>query len=145
MHVLKGRISKLGPMIDVKVMQSSQRVAALKRARMPYTQPVTVLALLDTGAGSSALDRQVVTSLGLGPTGIIKIHTPSTGTKYEERSLYDASLVIGEGYPTPLALTLPVLESDFASEGFLALIGRDVLDQCFLMYDGPAATFSLFF
>jgi hypothetical protein len=83
--------------------------------------------------------------MGLDPRGIVRIHTPSTGTNYEERNQYDASLVIGEGYPTPLTLTLPVLGCDFASEGFLALIGRDVLDRCFLMYDGPEKTYTLFF
>ncbi len=145
MHVLKGRVHGRGPMIDVKVMQSSQRVAALKQANLPYVHPVTILGLLDTGAGCSALDRGVIRTLGLNPTGMIKIHTPSTGTNYEERNLYDASLVIGEGYPKPLAVTLPILESDFASEGFLALIGRDILDQCFMMYDGPAASYTLFF
>jgi hypothetical protein len=85
MHVLKGKVTELGPMVDVKVMPSSQRVAALKKAEMPYPQPLTVIGVLDTGAGCSCLDRTVVQQLGLDPRGIIRIHTPSTGTKYEER------------------------------------------------------------
>ena len=104
-----------------------------------------ITALIDTGAGCTAIDRHIATRLALEPRGVTKIHNPSTGTAYEERNLYDATLVIGEGYPTPLVVTLPVMESDFASQGFSALIGRDILDQCFLMYDGPAATFTLFF
>jgi len=145
MHVLKGRANERGLMIDIKVMQSNQRVDALKKADQPFSQPITILGLLDTGAGSTALDRGVVRSLGLQPRGITRIHTPSTGSQYEERNLYDAFLVIGENYPKPLALTLPVLECDLASEGFFALIGNDILGKCFLMYDGPEKSFTLFF
>ena len=32
MHVLKGKVTERGPMIEVKVMVTSQRVAALKQA-----------------------------------------------------------------------------------------------------------------
>src|SRR4051794_7028398 len=51
MHVLKGKIADRGLMIDVKVMLSDQRVEALKRLGMPYTQPATIQGLVDTGAG----------------------------------------------------------------------------------------------
>ena len=40
-------------------------------------------------------------------------------------------------------LTLPVIESDFASQGFFALIGRDVLQFRRLIYDGPTDAFEL--
>jgi len=102
MHVLKGAIRDRGLMIDVKVMQSDQRVEALKRSGAAYAQPVTITAQIDTGAGCTAIDRHIVARLALEPRGVTKIHTPSTGTAYEERNLYDATLVIGEGYPTPL-------------------------------------------
>jgi hypothetical protein len=39
MHVLKGRANERGLMIDIKVMQSNQRVDALKRADQPFSQP----------------------------------------------------------------------------------------------------------
>jgi hypothetical protein len=145
MHVLKGSIRNRGPMIDVKVMQSEQRVEALKRLNQPYAQPVTIVGLVDTGAGCTAIDRNIAQRLALEPRGVTKIHTPSTGSDYEDRNLFDASLVIGEGYAKPLVVTLPVIESDFASQGFLALIGRDILDKCFLMYDGSTSMFTLFF
>ena len=145
MHVLKGKTNERGLMIDIKVLQSEQRVYALKEAEQQFAPPVTIIGLLDTGAGSTALDRGIVQRLGLQPRGITRIHTPSTGDKYEIRNLYDACLVIGEGFPTPLVVTVPVLECDLASEGFYALIGNDILGKCFLMYDGPAKAFTLFF
>lgn len=145
MHVLKGKASNRGPLIEVKVMQSDQRVEALKRLGQSYVQPVVIPGLVDTGAGCTAIDRNVIHGLSLEPRGVTRIHTPTTGTDYEVRNLFDATLVVGEGYAKPLVLTIPVIESDFASQGFCALIGRDILDQCFFMYDGSAGTFSLFF
>jgi hypothetical protein len=145
MTTLSGRIGTRGPMIDLTVMQSPQRVDALKRAARPYSAPMTVLALLDTGAASSVVDRDLIASLGLGHRGEIHIHTPSTGTAYESRNTFDATLAIGGAVSTRLVLTLQVIESDLASEWFFALIGRDVLEHCVFIFDGPRGEFTLSF
>jgi hypothetical protein len=140
---LEGRLTERGPMIDVKIMLTAQHVEALKRAGKPYAAPMTIRGLVDTGASSSCVDRNIVVGLGLAARGVVAIHTPSSGDAYEERLQYDACLVLGEGQGDALVLTLPVIESDFASQGFLALIGRDVLKSCRLIYDGPAETFTV--
>jgi hypothetical protein len=145
MPILTGRISPEGPTIDIKVMQSPQRVAALKKANRPFASPSTVVGLIDTGASSSALDRIVIAGLDLQHRGVVSIHTPSTGPGYETRDEYDACLVLGETSLRPMVLTLPVIGCDFSSQGFLALIGRDVLRHCKLAYDGPLDLFTLEF
>ncbi len=43
------------------------------------------------------------------------------------------------------AFNVGVIESHLASEGFLALIGWDILSHCILTSDGPAKRFSLEF
>ena len=90
MPILTGPIGRLGPMINVKVMLTHQRVAALKKANLPFTPPRIVMALVDTGAGCSGLDHQLIASLGLEFRGLTRIHTPSTGAAYEIRNLYEA-------------------------------------------------------
>lgn len=140
---IEGKISEQGPLIDVKIMLPSSRVQALKRAKRPYAPPQTILALVDTGASCSAVDEHVINGLGLSKRGVAFIHTPTTGDEYECRNEYDACLVVGEGQPGAIVFTLPVIESGFASRGFLALIGRDVLCSCTLVYDGPASRFTL--
>lgn len=145
MPVLTGQIALFGPTIEVKVMPSPQRVAALKKAGQAFAQPITVIGLVDTGASCSALDRTIITRLELEFRGATPIHTPSTGPAHEMRDQYDVSFVLGEAQPGPLEMTLPVIESDFASEGFFALIGRDGLRRCVLTYDGPADKFTLSF
>jgi hypothetical protein len=143
MPALSGRIDDQGPILYVLVMQSPQRVEALKKAGRPFAAPVSARSIIDTGAAGSALDRTLIAALGLEHRGVASIHTPSTGSAYVQRDQFDASLVLGEGRPDPLVLTLPVIECDFAGAGFPALIGRDVLARCQLLYDGPAGAFTL--
>ncbi len=75
--------------------------------------------------------------------GHAEIHTPSTGLGVEHRDVYDASLVLGENESSPLTSTVEVIQCEFASRGFYALIGRDILCRCVLTYDGPANMFHL--
>jgi hypothetical protein len=125
-------------------MQSPQQVGALKIAGLPFASPSVILGLIDTGASNSALDRHIITLLGLQCRGIVSIHTPSTGSGYEVRNQFDVCFILGETENPPLSITLPVVESDFASQGFYALIGRDVLDHCTdFNYKGSKNTFTL--
>lgn len=140
---LHGKLSSRGPMIDVGVMLTSHRVEALKKAGKPFAPPMTIAGLVDTGASCSAVDRNLAAGLGLGAKGVVSVHTPTTGSRYIDLLQYDVCMVLGEGQADALVLTLPVIESDFASEGFLALIGRDVLKSCKFTYDGPADAFTI--
>jgi hypothetical protein len=54
-------------------------------------------------------------------------------------------MVLGETLPKSLIVTLPVIECDFSTQGFQALIGRDILRHCIFVCDGPADTFRLEF
>jgi hypothetical protein len=145
MPVLSGRVDPRGLLVDVTVMLTPQRVAALKKTGHPFAGPVPAVGLIDTGASGSCLDLGVLGRLGIQPTGSAAIHTPSTGTQYETRDQYDVSLTLGANQQYPLTLVLPVIGSSFASEGFHALIGRDVLCYCVLTYHGHAAQFALMF
>jgi hypothetical protein len=127
----------------VKVMQSPEYVDALKKAGERYATPISILGILDTGASVSALDAQIIARMSLLDRGYAEIHTPSTGLGIEYRGVYDASLVLGENEPSPLTSTVEVIRCEFASRGFYALIGRDILCRCILTYDGPANTYHL--
>jgi hypothetical protein len=143
MPILKGKLGAYGPVIEVKVMQSHQRIAALKKRGMAFPQPVTVLGLIDTGASCSALDINIANQLGLECRGIISIHTPSTGAGGKTCQQFDVCLVLGEHETPPLVRILPVVEGEFASQGFCVLIGRDMLAQCTFTYDGKKNNFML--
>jgi hypothetical protein len=143
MQEVIGKISPWRPTIGIKAMQTNQRVEALKRAKKRFSSPMVVLGLIDTGASMSALDPTVITMLGLAPRGNVSVHTPSTGTAYEKRMTYDALFIAGEETGEPVSKTLQIIEWELASQGILALIGRDFLAECQFIYDGPSKSFAL--
>ena len=74
------------------------------------------------------------------------MNTPSTGTtQIHYANQYDVSLIIP--HPTLAALTFQIVAAAEAElllpQGFHALIGRDVLETCLLVYDGQNGFFSL--
>ena len=92
------------------------------------------------------IDSGVVQSLGLFPTGTIQIHTPTTGPTPCICNQYDISLVIAMGQQFYLApLTIPVCEAPLSNLGIHALIGRDVLANSVLIYNGKGNVVSLAF
>ncbi len=86
--------------------------------------------------------------LGLTPTGTIDFVTPSTGQDVVTTDTYDIDLAI---YRTPndpplLMPNLRVAACElFLKQGIHALIGRDVLRKCILVYNGDIGMFSLGF
>ena len=75
------------------------------------------------------------------------MNTPSTGNTPHVADLYDVSVFVPGSNPTQLPLivpNIPVLCSELLqSQGFHALIGRDVLAQCLLSYNGTEGVFTL--
>jgi hypothetical protein len=73
----------------------------------------------------------------------------STGGTFDLAHRYDVAITIpdpGANSKCHHVPTLPVLSRELrASCGLDAVIGRDVLKDCLLVYDGPAETFSLTF
>lgn len=145
MPAIAGAIDAYGAMIVVRLGATARRLAALRKAGRPVPGTMDVLALLDTGASCSAIDRHVVRQLDLEGRGFASIHTPSTGSGYVDRDTYDAAVTLGAGGPGEASVACEVIEADFAHQGFFALIGRDVLARCVLTYDGPSSRFTLDF
>ena len=149
MRVIQGKIELSGPFIDVKVMATHFRVTTLKNMGASYPAPIEIRALIDTGASGSVLDPVIVSRLGLTLVGQISVHTPTTGSEYETRNQFDASILIIDTTLPPNqgteSFTVGVIESALASEGFLAIIGWDILKKCILTCDGPAGKFRLEF
>jgi predicted aspartyl protease len=132
-------------MVDLFIGVSGPRSAALQSAGIAVPQPVTVRAMIDTGASCTVIDPTSIQSLGLVPTGTVPIHTPSTAGTAIHCSQYDVMLAIYHPKFSLVVGTAPIITSDLLSQGFHALIGRDVLSRCLFIYDGAAAQFTLAF
>lgn len=79
------------------------------------------------------------------PTGIASILTPSTGQQAHHANLYDVSLMLVHPQLILTQPNVPVAEAQLAIQGIQALVGRDILKSCLLVYDGQASAFTLAF
>jgi hypothetical protein len=143
MRSITGRIERAGPLVRMTAMAPPKHVELLRKANLPLPPAITIRGLLDTGASASAIDSGIVLRLGLFSTGRTKIHTPTSGSDYEERDQYALSLFLGSQPGETVAYIVSVIETSLASEGFDALIGWDILSKCVLHCDGPQGTFQL--
>lgn len=132
-------------MVEAFVGVSTGRVAALQQAQQPVPPPQRIRALIDTGASGSCMDPIVLRALGIQPTGVIAVNTPTTGMTPAICNQYDVSIVIPAPNSAPFQVpTTAVTEHEFfAAQGFHALIGRDILSRCVLIYNGQLGLFTL--
>jgi hypothetical protein len=83
----------------------------------------------------------------LTPTGVATVNTPSTGNQPHVADQYDVSIFVpgaAPGHPPLVVANIPVICAELLqSQGFHALIGRDVLSLCVLIYNGTTNLFML--
>jgi hypothetical protein len=139
MPILTVQLGPYGPLIDLLVGVSKPRADALRSAGVAVPTPQAARCLIDTGASATTLDRQVIQALGIMPTGTTSMLTPSTAGVAHPCNTYDVAVILplqpASRYHI-FGVTLPVIESDFTGCGIQGLIGRDLLSQCVLGYNG---------
>lgn len=149
-HFTHGTDEVVGPRLQVIVTPSEPRRRALEEAGEEIPDPAWVQALVDTGASCTCVDPAILKRLNLNPTGSVPVHTPSTAGKAEEFDQYDVGLAIpgSDTKHAPLHLDpISVVASEKLSQqgGHAVLIGRDILSDCIVVYNGPAGFFTLAF
>ncbi len=142
-----------GVQVQAQITISRPRLLHLRQTHQPIPPPVQVVALLDTGAERTCVDPTVIAQLNL-PTrkpGFTASPGVSVGPAIFGGSTfgfsYEAGLVILHPVTKPPSnLVIHELEVDslpLAAFGIEAVIGRDVLASCVLVYNGPAGSATL--
>jgi len=119
----------------------------MKKAGIAIPPPVIVRCLIDTGASGTCVDTSVIAKLGLLPSGTVNVHTPSTGATPCVKNQFDVGIgiVMDNGQIHLPGMIIPVIESDLKSQGIEALLGRNILEQGILIYDGRRRLLTLAF
>jgi hypothetical protein len=142
-------IDPAGPVVTAAVFVSEGRRAALLAEGLTIPAHRIIRALVDTGASFTSIEPEVLRALELTPTGTIDIVTPSTGKDVHTTDTYDVDFIIGGSAPADIPLSIPNLRIAaselYLRQGIHALIGRDVLARCILVYNGTLNQFSLCF
>lgn len=125
-----------GPCIEVVVMNSHDVIQAGKAAGLEYPAPLKLKALIDTGASVSVISRTFA--------NYCKLFETSAGT---EITTLGATHICGEhagaiSFPgTELRAfnSMRIVSADFVKQRHYAcLIGRDILQNWKITFDGPA-------
>jgi hypothetical protein len=153
MPVIDLPITVEGAVIPVCFHISSQKFGVLQSQNLPFPNAFFGKGLIDSGASCTVIDKTIVTALSLNPTGQTQMHTPSTGTTPVPCNQYDVSVWFLNQNPPgltnqqaqihPIHFILPVIDSDFSTQNFDALIGRDILSKCQFTYLGPTGRFTM--
>jgi hypothetical protein len=108
-------------------------------------QATSGLAVLDTGASMSAIDRGIARELGLPTPGAATWFAVTAGEEQPVAPLRRAQLKVGDDRRWWELELIEVPRLDDTVQGFraVALLGWDFLRLCRLTVDGPAGTFVL--
>lgn len=136
-----GPLFAVGPQIPVNVQMPQALASLLTQQQKPVPNPISGVALLDTGASISAVDATVIQSLGVSPVGVTTLHTPS-GTSQQNQ--YPVRFEF-PGSNLPAIETQRAIGSLLQQQGIIALIGRDVLASFVFVYNGPGGFITLAF
>lgn len=123
-------------------MIPSTLAAALQDAGKPIVAPQVGLAVVDTGASVTAVDEEILKALGLTPTNVMAVATPSAASV--QQPLYGCEIAF-PGTPLPTLPFNEVVGCQLKGLGCIALIGRDVLRYCQLVYNGPEGFWTISF
>ncbi len=138
-----------GPIVQVQIELPTVLADTLRQQGAAIPSPVSGIALIDTGASVSAVDVAIARRLGMQPVGIVSVGTAG-GTQQQEA--YPARFTF-PGTTLPAMDFGQVLGADLSGQlipgpvsgPLVALLGRDVLQRCILIYNGPMGSFVLAF
>lgn len=138
-------ITPAGPVLTLGIHISGAMRSVMDKALWPEIQVVT--ALLDTGASGTLIDHSIATALGLQVRSQTKMITPSSGPAGIQVPVYDVSVWILSDDPPNQVLerSVPVIGTALSHQGFDVLLGRDILSDCTVFYNGQAKSCTLSF
>ena len=128
-----------GPTCSIVLKPSDPTIEKLKLEKHNVPS-IKVLALIDTGASSTAISQNVVEKLKLIPRGTAKVYTSNKTA--EMRNEFDIALEFDTDSYLPI---LKVLSANLQDHSIDCLIGRDVLQYGLLIYNGVEKQVTLSF
>lgn len=131
-------LQQRGSVIEVTVGVEQNMAKALAQQGKSVPQPKPGYALIDTGASVTCIDEQVAADLGLPVVDVGKMSSASH--EGHPCNLYPAQITI----PPILTFQAPrAMGAKIVGQGFVAIIGRDVLQGCVFIYNGGAGQITL--
>jgi predicted aspartyl protease len=131
-------IQRNGLIVEVDLGPSAAYRAALWKRGQAVPQPVRGTFLVDTGCDSTTVSEQMLRSLNLPVISQTRVVTGTTGAQGHAADVYAVSFSLLPHTAQPRnwsaceVVALPLL-----NQSIDGLLGRDLLNQVVLTYDGP--------
>jgi predicted aspartyl protease len=132
-------LANKGVLINVEIAVDFATAEALKACAQPLPNPVPCQALIDTGSSILAIDQSIAQSLNLVKRGIYVAHT-ANGQR--QCNLYAVAL----SFPATNLKAHNIIQAtevDLSAQPFKCLIGRDILKNWHLHYNGESGAVSI--
>ena len=115
---------------------------AFTKQSKPIPNPVAGFGLIDTGATGSCVDEAVAKQLQLPIVNVVKMASASHAAT--DRNVYPLTFdILGLGPSGKITVSSPrVVGAELGVQGLVLLIGRDLLANVCLIYNGPAGQFT---
>lgn len=94
--------------------------------------------MIDTGASGTVMKASLLAPLGMSSVGVAFVNTPST-THALEYPEYRVRLVLEDRF----AFELDIVATPMGNQPVPCFVGRDILEQWVLTYNGPKNSFAL--
>ena len=143
-----GYLTKDGPIIPVEVSVPAPLEQFLIQRNVAVPPPVSGYALIDTGAGITGIHQPVLDQLSLIPIDTIQLQTPSsidTAFVYPTRVAFPSLQLSNVSLSRVVGNQLGWQTSQ--GNEVIMLLGRDLLQNCLLIYNAKSdsVTLSLIF
>lgn len=112
---------------------------AMEAANIDIPSPIIVKALFDTGCTVTSIDKTIIAQLGLKPRGLCKTVTANGASTVMQH-------VVSILFPGTTLNSKPVhavQTIDLSGQRIQALIGRDLMSNWTITYNGPAGFVSI--
>lgn len=140
----KDDISDAGILIKLRISVSQIREIAMRARGRAIPKPLEVAAMIDTGADCTLVDGSIPLQLGLLPTGQTLLCSLETGQEVETLPVFDVDVAFVMDGGTSTRITTRVASKSLGENlPYKALLGRDLLRLCTLVYNGPENEFEL--
>jgi hypothetical protein len=135
----QGSLWQRGPCVPVSIELAEHVAQELIKRKEPVPQPHAGLALIDTGALASCIDEDVAKIMRLPVVGSVNLSSASHPS--HRANQYPIKIKI-QGMPMEFN-THSAIGAPLKGQQLLAIIGRDVLQICCFIYNGPSGQITL--
>ena len=127
-----------GPIVPVTLMISDSHEQVLAEQGKPIPTPANGFALVDTGASRTCFDQAAASAAGL-PISDTGFMTSATHAR-QGVPIFTGKIIIPQFGEIHVEKGMGAV---LANQGLVALIGRDLLENAVLVYNGSAGFFSI--